>query len=70
MYMGSRKKSSFLVALRPLAPPPLGLVANFFPYIEKSTFSLVAHPFCPFPLIVARPLRKELILRFPMLEQF
>ena len=47
------KKVFFLVArlLRPLAPPPLGLVAigTFFFTLKKVIFSLVAHPFSPLP---------------------
>ena len=53
-----QKKVLFLVArpLRPLAPPPLGLVAIG----TFSLHSLVTHPFSPPPLLVARPLGKEL----------
>ena len=58
------KNILFLVArpLRPLAPPPsLGSVAigTFFLKLKKK--SRLASP----PLLVARPLRKELILRLP-----
>ena len=56
------KKNLFLVArpLRPLAPPPLGLVAigTFFPYIKKSSFFLSGTPVWPPPLLMAWPLRK------------
>ena len=49
-------------------PPPIGLVAigTFFPTLKKVIFSLVAHPFSPSPLLVARPIRRELFLQLPL----
>ena len=38
----------------------------FFPSIKKNLFSLVAHLFSTHPLLVARPLRKEIFLRLPL----
>ena len=59
-----QKKVIFLVArqLRPLAispPPGLKAIGTFSPTLKKVLFSLVAKRPPP-PLIVARPLRKEL----------
>ena len=58
----SQKKSSFLVARpqRPLAlPSALWPIGTIFLILKKNLFSLVAQQFAP-PLIVARPLRKQL----------
>ena len=60
LFREAAKKVLFLVArlLRPLAPPPLGLVTigTFFLTLKKVLFSLVAHTFSPTlatPLLVA-----------------
>ena len=55
-------------------PPPLGLVAigtfSLHKTLHKQVLiSLVAHPFCPHPLLVAGPLREELFLRLPLVRR-
>ena len=53
-------------ATKAFSPTPLSLVVmgTFFLTLLV-LFSLVAHPFSPPPLLVARPLRKDLFLRLP-----
>ena len=49
------------------AAKSLGLVAigTFFLTIKRVLFPLVAHPFSPLPLLMARPLRKDFFCGFP-----
>ena len=73
---GSRKKTVLLLMARPLRPnlpPPLELNGRWNvgtlknKGYKKAFFSLMARPFTnPPPLLIARPLREEL-LRLPLL---
>ena len=46
----------------------LGGIGIFFLTIKKVLFSLVAHLLSPLSLLMARPLRKDVFLRLPLLN--